>query len=308
MTEAFLALCRFFAYAGAAVLFGSPLLLLYGSPLSASATAHDLKWIKPLLSVAALSVLAATIFGFLAQTSHLAGSLTLALQPESLKVALWDMDFGKSSLVRAGFTVLALVAAMLLPACNKLWWGCVVTGVVICASFAWMGHGAATEGPIGLLHLTGDITHMLAAAGWIGALVVFSVVLIRPVHDQTAQKALSASLRSFSGAGTIFVAIIIATGLINSAFLVGWDIERIVSTTYGQVLIAKLVLFALMLVLAARNRFRHAPALAGALVSIASLRQAIADLRRSIIVETCATGGVLALVGWLGTLEPVTTR
>ena len=306
MAEAFLALCRFLAFAGAAVLFGSPLLLLYGSPLSASTTAHDLKWIKLLLSAAALSVLAATIFGFIAQTSHLAGSLALALQPESLQAALWDMDFGKSSLVRAGFALLALLAVMLLPACNKLWWGCIVTGTVICASFAWMGHGAATEGLIGLLHLTGDVTHMLAAAGWIGALVVFSVVLIRPAQDQTAQKALSASLRSFSGAGTIIVAVIIATGLINSAFLVGWDLERIVSTTYGQVLIAKLMLFALMLGLAARNRFRHVPALTSALRSQASSRQAVTDLRRSIFLETCVAAAVLALVAWLGMLEPVT--
>lgn len=307
MAEAFLALCRLLAYGGAAILFGSPLLLLYGSPLSPSATTHDLKWIKLLLSAAALTVLAATILGFIAQTSHLAGSLAVALQPESLQAALWDMDFGKSSLVRAGFAVLALLATMLLPAGKKLWWGCTAIGTIICASFAWMGHGAATEGNVGILHLAGDIAHILAAAGWIGALVVFSIMLMRPLPDFSASKAICASLASFSGAGTAFVAVIIATGLINSAFLVGWDIERIVSTTYGQVLIAKLMLFALMLILAARNRFRHMPALANTLQRAASSRQAMTALRRSVRMETCVAAGVLVLVAWLGMLEPVTT-
>jgi len=306
LAEAFLALCRFLAYTGAAILFGSPLLLLYGNPLSASATGRDLKWIKLLLSAAALSVLAATIFGFLAQTSHLAGSLALAFQPESLQAALWDMDFGKSSLVRAGFSVLALAAIMLLPTGNKLWWGCAAIGVAIGASFAWMGHGAATGGKIGILHLAGDIAHILAAAGWIGALVVFGIVLMRPSPDFSASKAICASLASFSGIGTAFVAIIVASGLINSAFLVGWDVQRIASTFYGQVLIVKLLLFALMLGLAARNRFRHVPALTNALQSQASSQQAMADLRRSIFLETCVAAAVLALVAWLGMLEPVT--
>jgi len=307
LAEAFLALCRFLAYTGAAILFGSPLLLLYGSPLSVSATAHDLKWIKLLLSAAALSVLVTAILGFIAQTSHLAGSLALALQPESLKAALWDMDFGRSSLVRAGFAVLALIGTRLLPVGKKLWWGCTAIGAIICASFAWMGHGAATEGNVGILHLAGDITHILAAAGWIGALVVFSIMLIRPSPDFAASKAICASLASFSGAGTAFVAIIIASGLVNSAFLVGWNAPRIASTLYGQFLIAKLLLFALMLGLAARNRFRLIPALANALQSAASPRLAMTALRRSILMETCVAAGVLVLVAWLGMLEPVTT-
>ena len=306
MAEAFLALCRFLDYAGAAILFGAPLLLLYASPLPPSAADCDLKRIKLLLLVAAMMVLTATILGFAAQTSHLAGSLALALQPENLKAALWEMDFGKSSLVRAGMAVLAAAAAIMLSAGKGLWWLSAAQGAIIGASFAWMGHGAATEGNIGILHLAGDIAHILAAAGWIGALVVFSILLIQPIQDIPTQKALQASLASFSGAGTAFVAILIISGLVNSIFLVGWNVARIISTPYGQILIAKLALFALMLLLAARNRFRHTPALAGALENAASPHRALADLRHSIVLETVVAAGILALVGWLGMLEPVT--
>ena len=306
MAEAFLALCRFLEYAGAAVLFGSPLLLLYGSPLPPTATRDDLKWLKHLLCWAALTILTATLFGFIAQTSHLAGSLALALAPETLKAAVWDMDFGKSSLIRIGFALLEFIAIMLLPAGRRLWWTSTALGGVICASFAWMGHGAATEGSIGNLHLAGDIVHILAAAAWIGALVMFSIVLARPSPEPTAQKSICRSLSSFSGAGTAFVAVIVASGLVNSAFLVGWNLEQIVSARYGQVLIVKLLLFALMLALAVRNRFRHVPALTNALQDLASSQQAMAELRRSIVLETCLAVAVLALVGWLGMLEPVT--
>lgn len=306
MFEALLGLCRFFQYAGATILFGSPLLLLYGSPFSSTATSETLKWIKRFLCGAALAVLTATVLGFIIQTSHLAGSVALAFEPETLKAALWDMSFGKSSLVRAGLALLGFMGIVLLPAGRRLWWICTVLGAFICASLAWMGHGAATEGNIGIVHLIGDITHILAAGGWIGALATFCFVLVWPSSEPITQKAICMSLASFSGAGTVFVAVVIASGLVNSAFLVGWDVKQIVSTLYGQILIAKLLLFALMLVLAARNRFHHTPALAAALQDRAQSQQAIADLRRSIVMETCAATAILALVGWLGMLEPVT--
>lgn len=305
MLETSLAFCRLFQYGGAAILFGSPLLLLYGSPLPSTATGDTLIWVKRLLCGAALVVLTATVLGFIVQTSRLAGSLALAFEPGTLKAALLDMSFGKSSLVRAGSALLGLITIMPLPAGKWLWWICTVLGALICASFAWMGHGAATEGNIGIVHLIGDITHILAAAGWIGALAIFCLVLVRPSSEPMAQKAICTSLASFSGAGTAFVAIIIVSGLINSAFLVGWDINQIVSTPYGQVLIAKLLLFVAMLALAARNRFQHTPALAAALRDLAPPQQAIAGLRRSIVVETCAAIAILASVGWLGMLEPV---
>ena len=171
-----------------------------------------------------------------------------------------------------------------------------------------MGHGAATEGSIGYVHLAGDIAHALAAGGWIGALVLFCIALIRPAPSMPAQKALVASLASFSGAGTAFVGIIIVSGLINSAFLVGWNPERIISAPYGQVLIVKLILFLAMLALAAGNRFQHAPTLTQALLNAEQTTMALSHLRKSVTAETVTAASVLVLVSWLGTLAPVTAQ
>src|SRR3546814_3198171 len=75
----------------------------------------------------------------------------------------------------------------------------------------------------------------------------------------------SSDLDQFSRVGTICVLVIAATGLINSQMIVGAEnLGRSLSSPYGQLLLAKLALFALMLALAAANRWRLTPALAAA--------------------------------------------
>jgi putative copper resistance protein D len=290
------------------ILFGSSLFLLYGRPIASEATPHDLVWTKHLLLGAGAGLLLATLVGFVAQTATLAGSFAAVRDPATLKAALLDMSFGISTLVRLAAALIAITAAVVLEPGRRLWSLCTALGVIVCASFAWMGHGAATEGGPGLVHLAGDIAHILAAAGWIGALVVFWVLLSKPALSIVSQKALCAALASFSGIGTILVAIIVASGLINGFFLVGWDPAHIIAARYGQVLIAKIMLFAIMLALAAANRFRHTPYLAKALVETIPVTVALSRLRRSVTAETITAAGVLALVSWLGTLAPVTAQ
>src|SRR6185295_8858253 len=109
---------------------------------------------------------------------------------------------------------------------------------VICASLAWMGHGAATEGMAGIVHLAGDIGHALAAAVWIGALVGFVLVILPESGGANRDSTLHVSLRRFSGVGSGAVALIVLTGLMNSWFLVGPDrLGDFWTTLYGQVLL-----------------------------------------------------------------------
>jgi copper resistance protein D len=290
------------------ILFGSSLFLLYGRPIAADATVSDLAWTKRLLIAAGIGLLAATVTGFVAQTAVLAGSFGAVSDPATLKAALLDMNFGISSVVRLAVALLAVTAAIFLKPGIRFWSICAGLGTIACASFAWMGHGAATEGSEGWVHLAADIAHLLAAAGWIGALAVFWITLARPIPSLTGQNALRTSLVGFSGVGTMLVAVIVASGLINSFFLVGWNPAHIVSTRYGQVLIVKLLLFAAMLALAATNRFRHTPHLGQTLLRSTPTTVPLTRLRHSIIAETVTAAGVLGLVSWLGTLAPVTAQ
>jgi copper resistance protein D len=64
------------------------------------------------------------------------------------------------------------------------------------------------------------------------------------------------ALERFSGVGTVLVGTLVATGLINSWFLVGPEnVEGLLGTDYGLLLALKLALFAGMLALAGANRF-----------------------------------------------------
>jgi putative copper resistance protein D len=307
LTDLLVIASRFVEYGGAMILFGSSLFLLYSHPFASPISPPGPVRVKYLLTCGALGLFIATALGFLAQTAGLAGSFGAAIAPDTLKAVL-GMNFGPSSLIRLLAAVIAIFASLWARPGRGLWLLCCLCGTVACASFSWMGHGAATEGPGRLLHLAGDILHSLAAAGWIGALAVFCVLLVTPSQSTPEQKALCASLAQFSGAGTALVIIIVGSGLINSFFLVGWNPTAIAHSRYGQVLAAKLILFAIMLALAAANRFRHTPSLALALDNRLSAATDVARLRKSIFSETVTAVGVLALVSWLGTLAPVTAQ
>jgi putative copper resistance protein D len=114
------------------------------------------------------------------------------------------------------------------------------------------------------------------------------------------------ALEGFSGTGTVVVGLIVVTGLINSWLLVGVSgISSLPTSLYGQLLLTKIGLFIAMLALAAANRFRLTPALEKAMAQN-DYAAAISALRTSLALEAGAAITILALVAWLGTLEPPT--
>ncbi|HUE64343.1 MAG TPA: copper homeostasis membrane protein CopD [Rhizomicrobium sp.] len=300
--DAAIIILRFVQYSAAMVLFGSSLFLLYGGLLQPRPGALA-SWPNRLLLLAALAIVVAAPLQFIIQTAMLAGLPPFALDAGTLKASLLEMSFGKSSLIRLALALIAWVGIWLLPAGRAIGLSVTTLGALICASFAWMGHGAATENAYGWLHLTADVTHSLGAAGWIGALVVFWIATQPELLDPIHLTDLCQSLRRFSGIGILFVAIITVSGLVNSVFLIGINPVQAVSTRYGQVLALKLAIFIIMLGLAAANRFRHVPALGRALADRASVGN-LHRLRLSICMETIAAVLILALVSWLGTLQP----
>ncbi len=179
-----------------------------------------------------------------------------------------------------------------------------LAGSVAVATLVWSGHAGATEGAAGTLHRASDILHLIAAAVWIGAIGAF-LMLISPQRLREWPGGLqiaSRSLDQFSRVGTICVLVIAATGLVNSQMIVGAEnLGRSLGSPYGQLLLAKLALFGLMLALAAA-----VPGTDTDNVD-ADPDLAIAAMRRSLIIEASAALAILALVAWFGTLEPFVT-
>lgn len=291
---------------GAMVLFGSSLFFLYALPRQGEAAAHSLRWPRPLIMGAAAVLLVASVLGLLAQTVVLAGSMQEGLTFDSLGAVVTGMSFGKSSCVRALVALLFLVGFTFLKSERRGWWFGAIAGGVICASFAWMGHGAATKGAPGLLHLASDILHILAAAVWIGALVAFLILLATDSRrSDIGREALHKALHGFSGVGSALVAVLVATGLVNGWFVIGLEgLPRLWSSAYGQLLTLKLGLFLAMVGLAAANRFHHTPRLGAALAGPSPTREAVVALRSSLVWETGISLAVLGLVAWFGMLAP----
>lgn len=300
MLEVAVIALRWLQYSGAVVLLGAPLFLLYSFRGSAD---PNLGWARPTLILAAIVVALGSLAALVTQTAVMAGSLSEAVKPASLSFMVTGTALGMAMVVRAAVAILGLVAVIALKPGRTVWGLMVAAGVIIAASFAWTGHGAATEGPGGLLHLVADIIHAVAAALWLGALAALTILLLR--RSAPDDLAIHRALHGFAGLGTLAVSLLVLTGLVNSWFLVGpGRIGDLGANLYGQLLIAKLVLFAVMLALAAGNRFRLTPVLGSVLAGGKDPRQALQRLRRSVVAETLVGAVLLAVVAVMGTLSP----
>lgn len=289
MIDAAVIALRLLQYVAGSILLGSALFLTYGLPRE-DQFQH---WTRPLLVSAALILAASALAGLAAQTIVLAGSIDLGLTRESLQ-AMIATSLGKAALVRAVAAASAVPLLLLLRPGRVLWIVTAMLGAAAVATFAWMGHGAATEGPGAELHLLADMAHALAAGVWIGALIGFVMLLLFGSERETLRTA----LMRFSAIGVPLIVLLVATGLVNSWFLVGLDkLGGLPTTNYGRLLLLKLALFAGMLVLAGLNRWRHTAA-------VASSGQSRAPLRATMATEALLGILVLGAVAWFGMLEP----
>ncbi len=307
--ETAVVIARIAQFLGAAVLFGTPLFFLYALPRSGVGSAMTLAWPRPVLGASALALVLAALVYLCGQTAMMAGDPVAAFDRETLLGVLTDSSMGYAVLVRLTAAAVAVVACIVLRPGRPAWILLSLLGAAVLASFAWTGHGAADEGLHGLIHTPADVLHLLAAGVWLGALAAFALLLWAPgpISSET-QAVLHRALAGFSGVGSVVVAVIVATGLINSWFLVGVPgIARMGTSTYGVLLLVKIAAFAAMVALAGLNRFFHTPALAKGLGSGDSLA-ALKTLRTSVALEAGLGLGVIVLVGMLGMLAPVSAQ
>ena len=209
----------------------------------------------------------------------------------TLQLLLTETAMGWAAIAR--LAALLAVAVLALSSAKRFY--TILFALIASVSLSWNGHGAMTDNALGWLHLAGNALHLLAGLGWIGALAAF---LWAAALSKESSHDLAVSLERFAGVGTAFVALLLATGIANTLFIVGSNaLPTLLETTYGRLLITKIVLFAAMLAAAAANRFWLTPRM------IAS--PSLAAVRTSLGAELLLGIAVLAIVAWLGTLDPV---
>ena len=298
---------RFALYVNLMLLFGLPLFGLYGLKGPERLQGNVLPFRLMIIWLSATAILL-SVLSIVVMTASMAGVELLQVDRESVNMMIYETPMGNAWAARIAALVVTLTVAIAIGGRKTpLWLALVSIGSAgALASLAWTGHGAASDGIAGTRHLIADIVHLLAAGAWFGALVALGALLFRPARKMSAAHLLLThrALDGFSVIGTVIVALVVVSGLVNSWVLVGPShLLSMASSLYGQLLIAKLALFGLMLGLAAANRFRLTPAFRQEIERGGTV-PAISRLRLSVIYETTAALAILALVAWLGTLEP----
>lgn len=292
-------------YVDLMLLFGLPLFGLYSLR---RAERQSVLPFRALIAGLAVLGLALSALGIAALTAAMAGVSLSGIDRETLSMVITQTSIGTAWQVRTAALLMTLGFAWAAGQRTGAAPFAVMTGAagIALASLAWTGHGAASEGRGGLVHLWADIFHLLAAGAWIGGIAAFGWLLLRPLAAMTEDhlRLSHRALDRFSVIGSIVVGVIVASGLVNSYMLVGpMHVLELPFTRYGQLLLIKLALFAAMVALAAANRFRLTPALETALAHGDAV-SAVAALRRSMAWEAGAALAILGLVAWMGMLAP----
>jgi len=270
------------------------LLLLFGLALFGLYSFNALLRFRPLLRGMAVTGALLSVAGLVLMTRAMSGETQLPALWPHLQMMLLETDVGLAWALR--MTALAIV--VIRPGL----WPASLAGAIALASLAWSGHGAMDEGWLRFWHFLSDILHLLAAGAWLGALLALVVMVSGRIGD-TRLRLLADAVKRFEWVGALIVLTVSVTGVMNYLFIVGPRLDGVLFGTYGLLLAIKVLAFAVMLVLAALNRFHLGPSLQQSLRDGQHLIAANA-LRRSVVMELALALLIVALVAWLGTLSP----
>lgn len=296
-----LLIVRFGLYGTQGLLFGAPLFGLYALERPERNSIPLYAWLIPLAVLAAVL----NVLGFALMLASMSGQPLVAVDPELARSILSEAPVGWAFAVRMACTAGAFAILLIVPVSQTAGMaGLGTLGAVALGSLAWNGHGAATDGALAWPHLLADIAHLLAAGAWLGAIACLLALAARARPGTANVGVALRCLAGFAGIGSLIVALLLLTGLVNSAVLLAdQPIDWPPTSPYSRLLLAKLALFGIMLGLAALHRFQFVPDIERA-ADGAKAAAALKRLRLSMVIELGVGALILALVAWLGTVEP----
>jgi putative copper resistance protein D len=233
-----------------------------------------------------------------------------ALSPDVLDTVLARTTFGRLWMLRlAALVTLAIVLFFwrrrdaLAADALYAFGACLAFAQLM--TLAGTGHAVATTASLRPVHLAADALHALGAGLWIGALVPLLFVLGRARGRPDAQwhGLARTATRRFSALGLSAVITLLATGLVNAWLLVK-SVPALVDTPYGRLVSIKVILFLILVMIAAVNRLKLAPRLTPDPQPHDVAHPAIVQLWRNVALEIAIGALVLSIVGALGTTPP----
>jgi copper transport protein len=146
------------------------------------------------------------------------------------------------------------------------------------AGMSFAGHAAASGGP---LNTALDLLHLAAVATWLGGLVGLGLLALR------ARAAAGIALHRHSRVSLVAAPAVVLTGIANSPVVLGNEARDLVSSEYGNLLLAKVLLFAVAVGLGAVNFF---------LVRRHRIRAVLPVIAAELVVGTLAVVAAAGLV------------
>ena len=176
-------------------------------------------------------------------------------------------------------------------------------GLAVTVSFAVWGH--ATELSPTAISLAADAIHATAAALWLGGLV--GLVMVLSVRTPETVRATAGIIGRFSRMAFWSVIALTLAGLTLTITGSGASLNSILTTTWGQLVLAKIGLTLIVVLIAAWNRRTLVPSLTSPTENTGELAVRWATLLRTIRAEAVLLLAVVALTAIVVNVPPART-
>ncbi|HVW70049.1 MAG TPA: CopD family protein [Steroidobacteraceae bacterium] len=235
--------------------------------------------IRKLAQASATIAVCVVAVQYVLEAARMAGDMA-GIFDDQLQALAWDSNVGGSFVVRELGLLLIVAGTRRVAAVRGFALLGVLGAVLVAVSFTLMGHTVHhAHRPI-LAPLL--LAHLLIVAFWFGALWPLCLVSQRESRERAARV-----VRLFSATAFWLVPVILIVGVAMAALLLP-DIAAL-RQPYGRLLVTKVILFAVLMALAALNKWRLGPALQSPDL------QAGRAFRGVVISEYVIIAGVLAV-------------
>ncbi|QHM71331.1 copper homeostasis membrane protein CopD [Mixta intestinalis] len=246
----------------------------------------------PLLSGCALLSLLSALAILAAQTGLMSGDWHNVFQL-SIWRAVLSTGFGQAWQLQLLFALLACLSLAGRGATRQRL--LLLCGLIQLCTLALVGHAAMQDGWPGVVQRINHAVHLTGAAFWAGGLLPL-LWLMRDAQQPAWRSEAICTMMRFSRYGHLAVALTLISGIINTAFIVGWPLP--IDNPYRQWLLLKIGLVGIMVCTALFNRYYLVP----------RFRQSGGEAQRRFVhatqFELWLAVAVVVIVSLFATLQP----
>ena len=243
--------------------FGSVGIILFNFHFARYQSLSTSTYCVKLLQKSAVVGIAASVGSLLSIAGSMGGDVSSAFKIEFLKLVFGMKSGWALMLALVGFFILIVFDRNAKQIRLVM---CLIGSLMILSSFTIYGH-STTAGFLSQLLL---FIHLIAIAYWLGSLLPFRWMCLSNDRENLTLIALK-----FGRLAITYISTLLITGFGFAYILLG-DLSALISTDYGNVLLAKITSVLILLSFGALNKFRFVPSIErGSTAGIRRLRIAI---------------------------------